>query len=257
MKNCVILILSFSMMLACAEQKSERTHDSTSEDRATGDATAIDLAEKVLQASGGLENWNNTRYLQWNFFGSRKWWWDKWTGEVRVESQRSDLRLAMNINSGEGKVFVHGSVQTHIDSLSKYLTAGKSMWINDSYWLVLPFKLLDPGVHLQYLGTRHTLDSLDAEVVQLTFEKVGDTPENKYDIYIDPQRHHVVQWDYYPNSADTAPRFQRPWTNYRRFGNIMLSDGRGTRGLSEVDVLEELPQEMFTQLEKPARMLLN
>ena len=58
----------------------------------------------------------------------------------------------MNIHSMKGKVKMGGEELSHPDSLSKYLEKGKNMWINDSYWLVMPYKLKDSGVTLKYVG---------------------------------------------------------------------------------------------------------
>lgn len=60
----------------------------------------------------------------------------------------------VNVLSGKRKVQLNGVSQSHPDSLSKYLQLGQEVWINDSYWLVMPFKLLDPGVTLKYFGQR-------------------------------------------------------------------------------------------------------
>ena len=38
-------------------------------------------------------------------------------------------------------------------------------WINDSYWLVMPYKLLDPGVRLRHLGERTTSEGETADVL--------------------------------------------------------------------------------------------
>lgn len=222
----------------------------------TQDNPANVLADKVVEAMGGTENWNNTRYLQWNFFGSRMWWWDKWTGNVRVESQRNDLRIAMNINDKTGNVYMDGQEQTHQDSLSKYLERGYRMWINDAYWLVMPFKLRDPGTNLVHLGQKSTMNGEQAEVLELTFVEVGVTPQNKYWIYIDPASNLVVQWDYYRNADDTEPRLRNPWGDYKQYGDILLSGDRGERDLIDIAVHKKLPQSLFKSAASTAEEII-
>ena len=39
-------------------------------------------------------------------------------------------------------------------SVQEYLELGHRTWINDSYWMFMPYKLLDPGVTLAYAGER-------------------------------------------------------------------------------------------------------
>ncbi|MEZ5331564.1 MAG: hypothetical protein R2991_05830 [Thermoanaerobaculia bacterium] len=52
----------------------------------------------------------------------------------------------------------------------------------------MPYKLEDPGVTLHYLGERPMLDGRPAEVLELTFEGVGRTPQNKYHVYVAEER---------------------------------------------------------------------
>ena len=58
----------------------------------------------------------------------------------------------MNIHSMEGKVKRGEKLITNPDTLQNFLKYGKSTWINDAYWLVMPFKLKDSGVTLKYIG---------------------------------------------------------------------------------------------------------
>ncbi len=121
---------------------------------AQSDSKAIALADKIVEAMGGEKNWEATRIVHWNFFDKRPWYWDKQTGDVRCDIPTKDVRIAMNIRSMSGSVYANGEIQTHADSLAKYLKSGYEMWINDSYWLVMPFKLQDPGVTLKSLGLK-------------------------------------------------------------------------------------------------------
>jgi hypothetical protein len=123
------------------------------------------------------------------------------------------------------------------------------MWINDSYWLVMPFKLKDSGVTLKYMGQDTTLAGEMAEVLQLTFKEVGNTPNNKYHVYVNPETYLVTQWDFFTTASDESPRFSSPWTGYQQHGSIMLSGGRGQRSIGDIAVLESVPAGAFTSLE--------
>ena len=70
------------------------------------DAKAIEIADKVMAAMGGRENWDNTRYVTWKFFGRRLHVWDKWTGNIRFEN--GDMVVLMNLNSKEGRAWESG-----------------------------------------------------------------------------------------------------------------------------------------------------
>ena len=66
-----------------------------------------------------------------------------------------------------------------------------------------------------------------AERIQLSFNDVGVTPENKYIVYVDPFTNELAQWDFYPTADSEKPRFSTPWTDYKKHGNLKLSGDRG------------------------------
>ena len=213
-------------------------------DAAGSDPEAISLADEVMAAMGGRANWEATRFVTWRFFGFRLHVWDKWTGDIRFE--QDDLTVLMNIHSKEGRAFSAGVEISDPDTLAARLEHGYRAWINDSYWLVMPYKLKDTGVTLRYRGPESSGDGRPAEVLELTFKDVGVTPQNKYAVWIDRESRLVTQWAFYREAADAEPAFTGPWTNWQPHGSILLSDGRGERQHTDVAVFDELPRQVFT-----------
>lgn len=211
------------------------------------DVLAMLLADKSMQAMGGREAWDKTRYIVWNFFGRRDHVWDKWTGDIRIEVPDSGLKILMNINTKEGKVARRDVAMT--DSVDFFLQKGYEWWVNDSYWLVMPFKLKDSGVTLKYIGEDTTQAGASADVLSLSFENVGVTPENVYEIWVDTDSKLVTQWAYYPTDTAMNPRFITPWTNYTQYGDILLSGDRGNYQLTNIQVLENVPEGLFSSFE--------
>ena len=209
------------------------------------DPKAIEIADAVMRALGGRKNWDNTRYITWNFFGLRRHVWDKWTGNIRVES--GDLVILMNLNTKKGNAWKGGKPITHPDSLKKVLDQGYYFWVNDSYWMFMPYKLKDTGVTLKYLGEGTMKNGRPAHILQLTFNNVGVTPENKYHVYVDRETYLVGQWEYYRKASDKKPTIDAPWNNWQRYGNIMLATDRGARKHSDIGVFDELPESIFTR----------
>jgi hypothetical protein len=41
-----------------------------------------------------------------------------------------------------------------------------------------------------------------------------------------------------------------PWLNYQKYGNLMLSDDRGRAKLSNIQVVDQVPEKLFTSFEK-------
>ncbi len=217
-------------------------------DLTNSDTKAIAIADEVMTAQGGRQNWENTRYLKWNFFGNRNHVWDKWTGDIRVDFLKEDLKILMNIHRMEGKAMKNDTLIVQGDDrYPALMQKGKSVWINDAYWLIMPFKLKDSGVTLKYIGEDQTQEGAQADVLALTFKEVGNTPNNKYLVYVDRSSRLVTQWDFYTNATDSLPRFQTPWAVYKSYGNIKLSGNRGKFALTNIEVLEVLPKGMLTQ----------
>ena len=221
------------------------------------DAKAIELADAVMAKMGGRRAWNETRYIVWNFFGQRLHIWDKHSGRVRIELDGPEgvpYVAVLNIDAQSGRAWKGGQEVTDPDELARMMDQAEAMWINDSYWLVMPYKLKDAGVTLKYQGEREMEDGRIADVLQLTFQDVGRTPNNKYHICVAKDSGLVEQFDYYEHSDDPTPRISRPWRDWKRFGRIMLSGDRGERHgrpakLTDIAVFDELPETVFTSPE--------
>ena len=153
--------------------------------------------------------------------------------------------MLMNLNTKTGRVWTDGHEVTDPAARDEALKGGESAWINDAYWVFMPYKLKDTGVTLKYLGKGTTQAGASADVLELTFENVGRTPENKYHVYVDDESRLVTQWDYYPKASDAEPRFQLPWLEWERHGAILLSASRGERQHEDVAVLVGVPDSTF------------
>jgi len=221
---------------------------------ATGsDAKAIAIADRAMEAMGGRKAWDDTRYVAWKFFApqpaGRTHLWDKWTGNLRFQS--GTTITLMNINTKNGAAWKDGQWVNDPEELKKLLQQGYEAWVNDSYWLLMPYKLKDSGVTLKYKGPSTTDDGKPADQLQLTFKGVGVTPQNKYDVWADQASGLVTQWAYYVNNTDAEPKFKLPWANWTKHGKIMLSGDRGKVQLTEIAVYDQVPDSAFTSPEPP------
>lgn len=214
------------------------------------DAKAIALADSVMAACGGRENWERTHFITWDWFGKRLTVWDKWTGDLRIESRRS--LVLMNLNTMKGRAWKDGHEWTEPADLKRAFEYGFEAWANDSYWMLLPFKLKDAGVTLKYVREDTTGAGEPADVLSLTFNNVGLTPQNKHYVYVAKASKLLVQWDFFTDARDSAPHFWVPWKNYQKFGHILLSNDRGD-GPRKIHVglgvYEALPASVFNDPE--------
>ena len=77
----------------------------------------------------------------------------------------------------------------------KALETGYGRFINDTYWLLMPLKMKDPGVNLDYAGEKRVDGNL-YDVVKLTFDHVGLTPGDTYWVYVNRESHLIDRWEY-------------------------------------------------------------
>ena len=232
--------LCLLILMSCGEKPIQSDVDSNPQadgfNIEQSDAAAIKIADEVMRAMGGRKAWDDTRYIKWTFFGRRTHIWDKLDQKVTINVPDQQLDYSLNMKDMTGTVTRNG-VAYEADSLQYYLEQAHKMWINDSYWLVMPYKLKDSGVTLKYMGQDTTTTGMMADVLELTFANVGVTPDNKYNVYVDPAEHLVRQWDYYANYQDSLPRFQSSWPNYKKYDQILLSGGQiGDNKITDIAV---------------------
>lgn len=209
------------------------------------DPRAVTIAEEVLIALGGRGAWDRARVLEWNFFGRRSHVWDKWTGDYRLDDGKKVV--LMNLNSGAGRVFEDGAEVVDAEKRAKELARAKSIWINDSYWLVMPYKLLDPGVTLRDGGQRKLASGAPADVLRVEFDAVGDTPKNAYDVFVAQDTRLVAEWAYFEDRADAEPKLTSPWAGWQEFGGIRLCGDRGPkREITDIAVRDAPPAKLHT-----------
>lgn len=213
-------------------------------DEAGSDPRAVEVADRVMERLGGRAAWDETRFITWRFFGKRRHVWDKWTGDLRFED--GDLTVLTNLRDRSGRAWQGAAQITEPDTLADRLDKAYRAWINDSYWLVMPYKLKDTGVTLSYRGEGMTEDGVPAHVLGLTFEGVGVTPQNGYRVWVDAHDSLVRQWSFYADADDPEPKFVLPWADWKPYGRIWLNDDFGRNRHTELAVYDELPRSIFT-----------
>jgi hypothetical protein len=226
---------------------------------AGSDPKAVAVADRVMQALGGEAAWNATRYLRFDFAVDRGGKtvmrrghaWDKWTGRYRVEGKDKDGRdvvVAMNLNTKEGSATVGGRPLAG-EELKGALETGYAWWVNDAYWLVMPYKMRDPGVVLALAGTEKKGEDAWDKVL-LTFEGVGLTPKDRYWVFVNAKTSLVDRWEFVLKGEKTPP-VAFDWKGWKAHGRIQLADDRvspkdGTRiHFPVLDVPATLPDEAF------------
>jgi hypothetical protein len=225
----------------------------------TSDPQAVAIADATLAAMGGQAAWDGTHYLRFTFAGRRTHVWDKWTGRHRLEGKTKDgepFVVLDNVATRQGTAYVAGK-PVESDKGSKMVEGSYAAWINDTYWLLMPYKLKDAGVNLSYVG-RQQLDGKDYDEISLTFGPVGLTPGDHYWAWFNHDTHLMDRWAYLlqDQPRDAAPTVWL-WQGWQRYGKIMLAphraqpDGQKKLELSDIVVAATVPDAVFTSPAPP------
>jgi hypothetical protein len=129
----------------------------------------------------------------------------------------------MDIDTKDGRAWLEGA-ELQGDEAKKYLEQGHAVWVNDTYWLLMPYKMKDPGVVLALDGVEKKGGEA-WDKVRLTFDNVGLTPRDKYWAYVNRKTGLVDRWDYVLK-GESKPPTTFTWGNWKRYGNVMLADDR-------------------------------
>ncbi len=204
------------------------------------------MADRVMESLGGQAAWDNTRFLSWNFFGFRRHYWDRYTGDVRIEltdAKHETTVWLMNIHTMEGQM---QAPDGRVFETPDMMEGGHQAWVNDSYWLLMPFKLRDEGVSLRYIGDDETASGATAKLIEVSFDDhVGLTPQNIYHIWVGRESGLVEQWAFFMDMDAETPWLVNPWSGWAQYGDIMLSGERGERDITDIAVFEHLPDTIF------------
>ncbi len=256
MNSKILILFAFSscLLLSCSKTKTEtptpyENPSAEGFDLAHSDPAAVELADSVMSAMGGRKNWDETRFISWTANGERNINWDKQQDRIRIESLKDSTIYLLNTKTLVGRIQIKGQELTVPDSLNSKLAKAKNMWINDLYWLVMPFKLKDSGVTLKYLGEDTLKTGGRCNVLELTFaKKVEGKPSYKYNVFVDIKDNLVKQWAYFNEVSEETPQWIRSWDNYKSYGKILLSADRpDDGGPKNIRVDEELDDKLFLE----------
>ncbi len=269
MRTPLVLVVSLSLAIGlpgCAPEETEPIGD---EEPSSGvasspmatftDGDVQRVHDRMMEAMDPNGEYAKRRYLAFTWLiqraggeaVGRSHRWDRWSGDVRVEgpTDQGTLVAVFNTNSpDQGRVWVDGN-EVLDASRSEWLGRAQGMHVNDAYWLVMPYKWTDPGVTTRYLGEESDDDGTIWEIVELSFDNVGRTPQNVYHAYISPASGLMERWAHY-RTADAEPSYA-VWREWTSFGGARLPLDRALANdarlyFEGVELLAEAPADAFT-----------
>jgi hypothetical protein len=226
--------------------------------------SADDIARRAFDNLGGDAAWQKARYFAFTFnverdgklAASLPQRWDRYTGQYRVSGKKPDdtpFEVTLNVNTKTGYGTLKGAAVTDPAQLKELIDLGYRRFINDTYWLLMPLKMLDPGVHRTYDGERTDSCGHTWDLIKLSFDSgVGLTPGDVYWPWINRDTGLVEQWDMkLQTMRPEEPPLQVLFHDYRRISGLLISLRREVRGknqivrLDDLKILPDLPKDAF------------
>ena len=176
----------------------------------SGDSTGVELASKIVKAHGG-DVWPTVTRLKFTF-------------NVEAEGTlKASIKHDWNVKTGVDTVSV-GDKTFFTNVFESKERSGDELqafkrWTNDSYWLMMPLKLLDGGVKFGPLISTRDFPPSRGKMT-MSFGSVGITPGDQYDLAIDLKQNRIDHFTYRPDDKNSSGF---TWENYKDFNGLVLS----------------------------------
>lgn len=158
------------------------------------------LAYKMLE-SLNHQAYKNTNYLEWTFKKRHHFEWQKDKNTCVVYWKEYKVELDLNTISNS-KTYVHG-FRVQDDQETELIETALNYFNNDSFWLVAPYKVFDPGTIRSLVTTKQ-----GEEALLVTYTSGGSTPGDSY------------LWQLKPNGK---PKGFRMWVDILPIGGLEAS----------------------------------
>ncbi|SHI75123.1 hypothetical protein SAMN04487911_10589 [Arenibacter nanhaiticus] len=131
------------------------------------------LAKKMLTAIQE-DNYKNTSILEWSFArGKHQYVWNKEENTVRV--LWDEYRVHLNLkHQGKSRAYKNNRL-LKTEKQQKIIQKATDYFNNDSFWLVAPFKVFDPGTERRLVTLKDGSQGL-----LVTYTQGGTTPGDSY-----------------------------------------------------------------------------
>ncbi len=128
------------------------------------------LADKMLMAIN-KPAYDSLQELRWSFPRGHHFVWDKRSNAVEVKWDDYVVQLDPDNQSGTAS---KSSITLAGEDLDKAVSKAWKLFANDSFWLVAPYKIRDPGTE------RRMVETDDGPALLVTYTSGGVTPGDSY-----------------------------------------------------------------------------
>ncbi|MBL7995983.1 hypothetical protein JNM05_11490 [bacterium] len=259
--NIRFIYIFILFVSACGTKQSTPSRSGADGTSNSSDRKALELADRMMNAMGGANAWNETRYFRFDFVveadgkdvSRHQHLWDKFTGRYRVQGKMRDGKsycmLYQDINKKLGRAYIDGKLLEGKEAEDK-LQYGYNRFINDTYWIIMPWKLKDPGVTLSYDGLqKDSASGIYYETLHLTFDQVGLTPKDQYWAFINPETYLMDKWRFLLQDSEDGSYY---WKNWEPYGSMKFSTSKQnmrenrTIKTEEIKILNHVNEDVFS-----------
>jgi hypothetical protein len=219
------------------------------------DPAADALAKRTIDAQAGAA-WDKARFLSFTFVVERDGkavasfpqQWDRVSGDYRVsglDPAGVPFVVILNTKTKTGRAWQNSAEVKELTALKQLLALGYRRYNNDTYWLLMPLLMLDPGVHRISQGERTDAAGHKWDIVRLSFDP---SLEITYIVFawINRETGLVDEWDMRaPAALVTDQPVEVFFHDFKRVAGVSMSMRREVKGKNQTvrfDDLQILPQ---------------
>lgn len=156
------------------------------------------LTDKMLN-SLNYQAYDSIRVLTWSFPRGHHFIWDKRKNVVNVKWE--DYEVNFSPETKAGTAYKNG-IKIEGEEKSDLIQRAWSLFANDSFWMVAPFKVRDPGT------SRYYIETADGPGILVTYSSGGVTPGDSYLWVLD---------------EDFKPKYWKMWVRIIPVGGLKFS----------------------------------
>jgi hypothetical protein len=205
MKKSIGIILLVSLFLMSYKADKKENENILPEQK-------LNVLEKIAHANG-FENWKNVKEIQFTFnvdragnHTERSWIWNTKTNDVTSKTDKETVTYNRN-------------------SLNDETSKTNAKFINDKFWLLVPFQLNWDAENFTYKHTK----TAEAPISKKTMQKLtivygnegGYTPGDAYDLYFEDD--YILKEWIFRKGNQKEPSMTTTWEDYTEINGLKIA----------------------------------
>lgn len=159
--------------------------------------------------------WDSLENVSWSSPGGHHYKWNKRNNQVEVIW--SDYRAVVFPNDRTGQVWENGDLMETDEQ--EYVDKALAYFFNDSFWLIAPYKLRDPGT------IRKVVNYEGKEALMVQYTSGGVTPGDTY-LWILNEEHRPIAWKFWVKILPIGG-MEFTWENWEDIKGAQISTLHG------------------------------